>query len=95
MLFEIVSGKVSKDHLHLFVSLRPKTSVEALIQQLKDITSYKLIQLFQPLQSQYPKGYIWADNCFCMSSGDVTDEEIKTYIENQGLRDGEDRFKTS
>jgi len=35
---------------------------------------------------------MWARGYFCVSSGQITDEMIRQYIENQG-KDGDSKFK--
>jgi putative transposase len=40
---EIISGSISKDHIHLFVSVPPYLSISKLMQSLKGKTSYKLL----------------------------------------------------
>ena len=41
---EIVSGKVARDHVHLFVSYRPNQPVSQMVQRLKGISSRVLLQ---------------------------------------------------
>jgi len=41
---EIVSGKVARDHVHLFVSYRPNQLVSQIVQRLKGISSRVLLQ---------------------------------------------------
>ena len=40
---EIIKGSVSRDHIHLFVSVPPHLSVSKLMQSIKGKTSYKLL----------------------------------------------------
>ncbi|MDR0676950.1 MAG: IS200/IS605 family transposase [Elusimicrobiota bacterium] len=89
---EILRGHVSADHVHLFVSIRPKTTISKLVQQLKGRTSHTLMTSFDSLKKQYWGRHMWARGYFCCSSGNVTDEVIKNYIENQNI-DEEETFK--
>jgi len=41
---EIIKGHVSRDHIHLFVSVPPHLSVSKLVQYLKVKSSYKMLQ---------------------------------------------------
>ena len=43
---EIVSGKVARDHVHLFRSYRPNQDVSHIVQWLKGISSRVLLQEF-------------------------------------------------
>ena len=47
---EIVSGKVARDHVHLFVSYRPNQQVSQIMQWLKGISSRVLLQEFPQLR---------------------------------------------
>ena len=89
---EIIKGHVSKDHIHLFVSVPPKLSISKLLQYLKGKTSHKLLFEFKHLQRQFWGKHIWARGYFAVTSGNVTDEVIIQYIENQDLEDKDDNF---
>jgi putative transposase len=80
---DIIKGHVSKDHVHLFVSIPPQVGISRLVQRLKGRTSYKMLAEFSHLRRTFWGRHIWARGYFCCSSGNVTDEVIKAYIENQ------------
>ena len=80
---EIIAGSVSSDHIHLLVSCPPSLSVSKLVQNLKGKTSRKLQQDFPDLGKKYWGQHMWARGYFVVSSGNVTDEDWKKYIENQ------------
>ena len=90
---EIMRGHVSSDHVHLLLSYPPKVTISKLVQKLKGRTSHKLMMTFPTLQKQYWGRHMWARRYFCCSSGNVTDETIKNYIEGQNHDDGDDTFK--
>lgn len=50
---EILKGHISKDHVHLFVSVPPYLSVSKLVQQLKGKSSRKLLSEFKTLSKQF------------------------------------------
>jgi putative transposase len=79
----IIKGHISKDHVHLFVSVPPRVTISRLVQALKGKSSFKLMQEFPHLQKKFWGRHIWARGYFCVSSGNVTDEVIKEYIEQQ------------
>jgi len=80
----IESGSVQADHVHLLVSVPPKLSVSKLMQLLKGRTSRKLLQEIEPLRREFWGRHMWARGYFAASTGNVTDEIIKQYIESQG-----------
>lgn len=79
----IIKGHVSKDHVHLFVSVPPQVTISRLVQMLKGKSSYKLLFEFPHLKKKFWGRHLWARGYFCVSSGNVTDEVIKEYIANQ------------
>jgi len=89
---EIIKGHVSRDHVHLFVSVPPKVTISRLMQMLKGKSSFKLMQEFAYLRQKFWGRHLWARGYFCVSSGNVTDEIIKEYIENQS-RDQDSDFR--
>ena len=77
----IVSGHVSKDHVHLLVSVPPQIAVSDLVQRLKGGSSRKLLQEYTELKKRYWGRHLWARGYFAVSTGNVTDEIIRQYIE--------------
>ncbi|NCP04428.1 MAG: IS200/IS605 family transposase [Deltaproteobacteria bacterium] len=89
---DIIKGHVSQDHCHLLVSIPPQVTISRLVQRIKGKTSFKLLSEFQHLRKTYWGRHFWARGYFCCSSGNVTDEVIKQYIEGQDLT-SDDNFK--
>ena len=82
---EILTGHVSKDHIHLLVSVPPHLSASKLVQYLKGYSSRKLQMEYKDLNKQFWGRHLWARGYFVASSGNVTDEVIAEYIKNQDL----------
>jgi putative transposase len=79
----IVSGKVAADHVHMFVSYRPQMAVAKMVQYLKGTSSRILLQEFAQLRKQFWGRHLWAHGYMAISSGNITDEMIQKYIEEQ------------
>jgi putative transposase len=90
---EILKGHVSKDHVHIFVSVPPHISVSDLVQSLKGKSSRKMMMEFKTLSRTFWGRHIWARGYFVASSGNVTDEAIMQYIEQQGKEPEDGNFK--
>lgn len=92
---EIIKGHISKDHVHLFVSVPPHISISNLLQSLKGRSSRKLLSNFKELQKQFWGRHLWARGYFVASSGNITDEVIMEYISNQDIKEAQtdDEFK--
>ena len=90
---EILKGHVSRDHVHVFLSVPPHVSVSQLVQSLKGKTSRKLLMEYKSLNRAFWGRHIWARGYFVASSGNVTDEVIMRYIEEQGKEPPDGDFK--
>ena len=92
---QIIKGHISLDHIHLLMSYPPRLSVAKLTQYIKGKTSRKLLQEYTELSKMFWGSHIWARGYFAVSTGNVTDEVIAEYIENQDIEMKEDDFKIS
>jgi putative transposase len=93
---EIIKGHVSKDHVHLFVSVPPQISISKLVQYLKGKSSYKLMIEHKMLSKQFWGQHLWGRGYFVATSGNITDEVIMDYIEKQeDKEDGGGEFTIS
>ena len=79
----IISGKVASDHVHMFVSYRAQLAISKLVQQLKGTSSRVLLQEFAHLRKLYWGRHFWARGYMAVSSGNITDEMIQQYIDEQ------------
>ena len=86
----IMKGHVSKDHVHLFVSIPPQVTISRLLQWLKGKTAHHLMAEFPHMKKQFWGRHLWARGYFCCSSGNVTDEIVAEYIANQNVSEGQD-----
>ena len=91
----IEKGHISKDHVHLLVSVPPKISVSELVKRMKGRSSRKMMEEFGELRKKYWGRHMWARGYFAASTGNVTDEIIAEYIEKQSEispKEGEQNF---
>ena len=80
---EIISGKVARDHVHVFISYRPTQRVSQIMQWLKGTSSRMLLQEYAHLRKKFWGRHLWARGYLAVSSGTITDEMIKQYIDEQ------------
>lgn len=80
---KILRGHVSKDHIHIFISVPPQISVSKIAQLVKGKTSRKLLQEDKTLSKMYWGQHLWSRGYFATTSGQITDEMIMEYINNQ------------
>lgn len=89
---EIMKGHVSKDHVHLFVSVPPHLAISKLVQYLKGKSSYKLLSENKDLSKLFWGRHLWGRGYFVATSGNITDEVIMEYIKNQDNNESNDEF---
>jgi len=80
---EIVSGKVAADHVHLFVSYPPYLSISDMVQKIKGKSSYKIFSVMPNLRKIFWGKHFWSRGYLAVSTGNITDEMIQEYIEQQ------------
>ena len=80
---DVISGKIASDHVHMFIGYRPTYNISKIMQWLKGISSRILLSEFAHLRQQFWGRHLWARGYLAVSSGNVTDEMIQQYIEDQ------------
>nr|VFJ55444.1 MAG: Transposase IS200 like [Candidatus Kentron sp. FM] len=91
-LFTIPRVPKEPHPVHIMVSIPVHVAISRLAQHIKGKSAYILLSQFVQLRRQYWGRHIWARGYFCCSSGNVTNEVIKAYIENQ-KHDADDNFR--
>ena len=89
---EILRGVVSKDHVHLLVSVPPTLAPADIMKRIKGRTSTKLLNEYPLLKKRYWGQHFWARGYFCVTAGEVTKEMISEYLEHHFQRKDNDNF---
>ena len=84
---EIIRGRISKDHVHMLLSCPTTMSPSQIAQYLKGRSSHLLQDEFPELKRRYWGQHMWARGYFCGTVGEVDEETIKRYVEEQGARE--------
>ena len=80
---DIITGKVASDQVHMFLQYKPHQDISKIVQWLKGISSRVMLQAFPHLRKQFWGRPLWARGYLAVSSGNITDELIQKYIEEQ------------
>jgi len=91
----ILSGHISKDHIHVHVSCPPELSPSKIIQYIKGRSSRLIQQEFSHIHKKYWGQHFWARGYFCASIGKMTEKMISAYIENQEQKPPMKNFKVA
>ncbi len=88
----IYAGSINRDHVHMLIGIPPQLSVSRAVQYLKGKSSHRLLSEFKSLKKRYWGQHLWARGYWVASSGNVTDEVWKEYIETQKPPEPDDNF---
>lgn len=90
---KIIRGSVGKEHVHMLISCPPTLAPAKIMQYLKGRSSKMLQEEFPELRKKYWGQHLWSTGYFCRTVGEVTDEMVKEYIENQQDENIDEVFK--
>ena len=77
--YDILALEIMPDHIHLFISALPKYSPSNLMNIIKGTAGRRVAQAFPEVKAQ---GSIWTRSYFVATTGNVSSETIKQYIED-------------
>ena len=80
--FEIIEGAISKDHIHMLISVPPKYSPAYVMKILKGKSAERLGKRFPEIRKKYWGMHIWARGYFVSTTG-IDDQTIREYVQKQ------------
>ena len=79
--YEIDEMEVAEDHVHIFLTFPPRTSISEAVKTLKSISARELFREYPSLRKRMWSGEMWEDGYFVRTVGDkLTSEIIRKYI---------------
>ena len=78
---EFVQVEVMPDHVHLLVGCDPQFGIHRLVKFVKGATAHQLRQEYPTLKHKLPS--LWTNSYYVSTTGGVTLETVKRYIESQ------------
>ena len=82
---EIIEQEINKDHVHVLFSSRPAVAVSRFVNSLKSVTSRKLRKEFpEVMKRELQGGNFWSPSYFIATTGQVSLEDVKGYVQSQG-----------
>ena len=85
MDIEIVRGHVRPDHVHLMLSVPPKWAPSVVMKRVKGKASHHLLRDFRHMHREFWGRHVFARGYFVATTGNVTDDLVKRYIEEQDV----------
>ena len=78
---QIVSGVLSREHVHMFVEIPPHIAVSDFVRRVKGRSSHQVQMEFPDLRKRYWGRHFWARGYFSTTSGNITDDAILQYLQ--------------
>ena len=83
----IMEQETDGDHIHILFTSRPSVQLSKFINSLKSVSARLLFREFPELKTKLWGGSFWSPSYFLASTGQVTLDVLKRYIENQNAKD--------
>lgn len=83
----ILEMEVDKDHIHLLIQYNPTQSILEIVHMFKQISTYRIWHSqYKPLLRKHfwKEHTFWSDGYFASSIGQVSEDTIRKYIQEQG-----------
>lgn len=80
---ELIEMDGESDHVHLLISYPPKLAVSILVNNLKSVSSRYIRHLNTHIPRQSKSSAFWSRSYFVCSTGGITIETLRTYVQNQ------------
>ena len=79
---KLIKGGVCPNHVHLYVSIPPKMSISEVMSKLKEKSALMIFDRHPEYRDKYGR-HFWARGYYAETIGQVNEETIKKYIEEQ------------
>ena len=78
--------ETDKDHIHYMIELETTQSISRVVSIIKSYATYHIWKKYSQYLSRYfwKERTFWSDGYFVSTIGNVSEERLHTYIENQG-----------
>jgi len=83
----IIEQETDRDHIHILFSSKPTVQVSKLVNSLKSVSARLLFREFPGLREKLYNGAFWSPSYFLATTGQVTLDVLKRYVENQSAKD--------
>ncbi len=86
---EILAIECDADHVHILFKAKPTLNIPKYINALKTITSREIRRNFPEVKKKLWRNVFWSPSYFLATSGQVTLDALKRYVESQGENDAD------
>lgn len=79
---QLIKGGICPNYVHIYVSIPPKMSISEVMSKLKGKSALMLFDRHPEYRDKYGR-HFWAGGYYVETIGQVNEETIKKYIEEQ------------
>jgi len=83
---KLIEFNHDKDHLHILFKSEPKSEISKFINAYKSASSRLIKKEFPRVKEKLWKEYFWSRSFFLVTTGSVTLEVLRQYVESQGKK---------
>jgi len=80
---EIIDQEPAEDHIHVLFKAKPTTNLVKVVNTFKGVTARLIRQEYPQLKDLLWGDSFWSDSYFIASTGQVSLDILKAYVENQ------------
>jgi len=80
---EIIEQETAIDHIHILFSSKPQIQLSRFVNSLKSVSARLIFREFPEVKKKLWKGHFRSPSYFLASTGQVTLEDLKRYVESQ------------
>jgi putative transposase len=80
----VLNMECDKDHFHMIFTAKPTLDIPKYLNIVKTITSREIQRKFPEVKKSLWNGKFWSRSYFLATSGQVTLDQLKKYVEKQG-----------
>ncbi|MHA1753973.1 MAG: IS200/IS605 family transposase [Candidatus Odinarchaeia archaeon] len=81
---EVLNVECDKDHFHMLFKGKPTLDIPKYLNTIKTITSREIRRNFPEVKEKLWKNAFWSRSYFLATTGQVTLDQLKKYVESQG-----------
>ena len=83
---EIKEMETDKDHIHYMIETRPNANISNIVKMIKSYTTFYIWKNHKKFLSKHfwKENTFWTDGYFVCSVGNVSEKQLRKYMENQG-----------
>ena len=83
----IIEQETDGDHIHILFSSKPTVQISKFVNSLKSVSARLLFRQFPGIREKLWNGAFWSPSYFLATTGQVTLDVLKRYVENQNAKD--------